>query len=282
MKKEDQDNYSRNKGFDLSVQDEIAAKYGLGPSDAGHQLKTVYQDFVKIKEASAGPKVTVTYGVQFDSMSNVETKSRSFDYVYEDKPYELTTSASVTTVSGASVVPPYIAFVRGSDNESSVATSSHSLSRSQSDNQDPRNEGYDYQAQKRMRVNLLTNKVYRYPDPPAKLCAAMTAVSKHKYYLKIERSLRPPHYVLICLCGKRAPLDGLGTLSGDVKAVEVIGRTLNQYYLRMDLAFIGTEVVNKLHNGDTIEDSFLKYCVQCNINKWERRKNCPIHTKMKN
>lgn len=278
MNKRDQDNYSRNKGFDLSVQSEIAAKYGLGPSDASAKLKTVYNDFVKIKEVTAARKTVVTYGVQLDSMGNVEQKDRTFDYCYEEKAYELQAPSNVSSVSGAIVSPPFINFVRGTDQESSSTPSSHSPSRSQIDDQIQKEDSYI--APKRMKVEkLLTTKVYREYDPPTKLCAAVAAVSRSKYYMKIECSLRPPHYVIQCMCGKRAPLEGIGTLFGEVDAVEVVGKTLNQHYIKMDLSFVNSNVYNKLHNEETIDDLFLKHCITTKLQQWERRKNRPLNLK---
>lgn len=278
--KEDRDRWTANKTYDLKIEDELAAKYGLGPSDHVTALKNVYSDYSVRKVENTGVTKKVTYKplqsqcfkatpLHVQPLDDDDDDSEDeYEYTYSDGDYslEVTDRCVERAVSGFYLRNHDTTFVKSSDAETSLSTSTPNADEPPSKKVclPSKRQIYETYARKW--------KAYRAKCVPNQLCASNLCVSKRQLIFKVSTHFSRPQLKVSCLCGKGSEFSSdRGFLSGSLtsKDITVMGRTNGNYYVRTSLELVGAQFLDEIHQQHLIEDQFLHHVFKSALRDWE-------------
>lgn len=287
---DDKERMQRNKGFDLAIQDEMAAKYGLGPTDRCARMKNVYSDYRKVRRTNN----TVEYELRSDSSFHSD-EQLPCDYmlkkVYKDEsdsqvihPQKAETVEQVTEQirSGYSV--------RNSD-ESRVGITTD-LGSSPFLNDEDRIRYYGImtsgshsmkkQVSEEMKskiifnskVDLVKKSTYGYPS---RMCVCAVMFGDHEYSLYRWSPPRGQRSgTITCLCGRTARIpSGRGPLFGRTESVKIIskGRVSSDYLIKVHVG-VSAHLQDVIHfRRKPFRDKFIQYALLLAEQDWLKAKS---------
>lgn len=267
----DKANHALNKGFEMSIQDEFAAKYGLGPSTRTESLKKV-TNYKQVKYDSKLGQVSATYqattvtGQDREKVMKIESKSHQFCEFTGDVE-----TGFQSALFSQEVLRALDAHIKSLGEHRSpgvigITTSQHIVS----------NDSKWIETAKQInqifgsKVTLVRNIQF-----PQELCS-FSVIEGNRTYQYLSRVPQSngsiSDFVMSCFCGKSLHLKGLGTGKGSTDAnikVQYRRPGTTTYLVKIPVGLLGKDFTKQQHHEVIIRDDVMHSLLEAAIEAFD-------------